>query len=445
MARHLPPTSNNVLDALLGCPLVHSLGASIPEPQLGRPPRHPAALHLAWAALARHLRSGNRLDSELMRTDLWDRILDRYNTAARAHPNGRPVNDGIARLYADTHRHTRDRFCDDDHLPLILDAFTDHSVQLANNVGLLLPSTTGSRTRPDPLNAIYGDGTILRPIYRGGNGQRADADALAHHRYDGEVIGTKLVHLATRGPEPHRRVILAAGYVADPGREADNAVELVRRVHARAADGINAVIYDGALRGTHHHELMTDLGLIVINRPHGTRSRRPRTLPLGIWNHDTPNGPCEHALVSHGGDICDIRTDDAGNTVRSEPCERVQVRRFKRPGDRYRFSLGVNVRCAQGDFTAWISPHPAPGDHTAGRPDQVRLIQPHEELFDQLYGLRNDAEAINAAYKRSHMFNRSPVLGWRRQLFDLLMWSLLNNSIAWWHHADRRAQLPNAA
>src|SRR5690606_19794697 len=118
---------------------------------------------------------------------------------------------------------------------------------------------------------------------------------------------------------------------------------------------------------------------------------------------------------------------------------RQQVRRYQRPGGGYRFSLGVRVPCAAGAFIAWISPHPGPGDTTAGRPDQLRLIPPHEDLFDDLYGLRNDSEAINANYKRTHVFDRSPVLGWRRQLFDLLAWSILNNSTAWWHHAPSAA------
>lgn len=119
----------------------------------------------------------------------------------------------------------------------------------------------------------------------------------------------------------------------------------------------------------------------------------------------------------------------------------MQVRRYTRPGGRYRFSVGVRVPCAAGPFTAWISPHPGPGDTTAGRADQLRLLPPHEELFDELYGLRNDSEAINANYKRTHIFDRAPVLGAKRQLFDLLAWSILNNATAWWHHtpASERA------
>lgn len=443
MTRHRPPTRTTQIDALFACPLIHDLAAVVPERRVGRTTRHPLAMHLAWAALARAVGSGNRLDAEI--PGMWERLVDRYNTGAAHHTEGVPAAEHLDRLYADTHRHTRDRFCEPDTLELLCEQFTAASVRLARDVGLLQPAQLGSRTRPGGTCTIYGDGTILRPIYSADAKTRTDPDAIVHHRHDGRVVGTKLVHFAVRGPEAHRRILLAHAHVAEQGREADRAVDLVRRIHAHAPDGVAAVVYDGAFRGTHHHTLMTDLGVVVINKPHGTRSDKPRTVTLGTWDHETIAGPCTHTLVSHGGNVCDATLDDAGNATLSDPLERAQVRRYARPGGKYRFTLGVRVRCAHGDFVAWISPHPGPGDTTAGRADQLRLISPHEELFDDLYGLRNDSEAINSNYKRTHIFDRAPVLGWRRQLFDLLAWSILNNSIAWWHHSTEAAGLRTAA
>ena len=443
--RHRPPTTQILVEAVLASPLIHELATVVPHRRVGRTARHPVALHLAWAVLARGFGSGNRLDAEIARSDLWPQIIERYNESAAAHPDGVLVSANIDRLYADTHRHTRDRFCEPDNLDRLTEAFTAASVDLARDIGLLNSTTRGSRTHPNALNAIYGDGTILRPIYRGDDGHRSDPDAVTHHRHDGTVVGTKLVHFAVRGPEPHRRIMLAVGHVPEPGREAEHSVGLIRRIHQHAGDGISAVVYDGAFRGTHHHEIMTDLGVVVVNKPHGTRSNRPRTLTLGTWTHSTRAGECEHALVAHGGNVCDATLDDAGNATLSDPLERAQVRRYERPDNRYRFSLGVKVRCAAGNFTAWISPHPGPGDTTAGRADQLRLISPHEPRFDELYGLRNDSEAINANYKSTHVYDRAPVLGWRRQLLDLLAWSILNNATAWWHHAPSARALRMAA
>ena len=438
LIRHRPPTRLTQIDAVLASPLIHCLAAAVPERKAGRPTRHPLALHLGWAAIARGFGSGNRLDAELASGDMWGHIVERYNTNAAQHPHGVTVDASIDRLYADTHRHTRDRFCETDTLGLLCEAFTEHSVALAQHLGLLIKSEMGSRTLPGQRCTIYGDGTILRPIYSKEAKTRHDPDVITHHRHDGKVVGTKLVHFAVRGTDPHHRVMLAVGHVADPGREADRSVELIRKISAYAPDTISAVAYDGAFRGVHHNLLMTELGIIVINKPHGSRNKTPRVLALGTWSHVTPGGTCEHALVSNGGNVCDATLNETGQAVLSEPCKRTQVRRYDRTENRYRFSLGVTVPCATGAFTAWISPHPAPGDTTSGRADQLRLVSPHEQHFADLYSLRNDSEAINANYKLTHTYDRAPVLGWKRQLFDLLAWSLLNNATAQWYHSPQQ-------
>lgn len=431
MLRHRPPTLTAMLDALFCCPLIHDVAAAMPKRRSGRPSRHPIALHLSWAAMARLFGSGNRLDAEIASGNLWPEIVERYNAGAKNHPLGIPV-DRTETLYADTHRHTRDRFCEPDSLQALIEAFTAASVVLANDVGLLLPGN-GSRTRPDPTCTIYGDGTVLRPIYSVPGG-RNDPDAKDHHRHDGVVTGTKLLHFAVRGPQVHRRIILTVDHVADPGREADIAVAAIRRIYPHAPNGIAAVAYDGAFRGTHHNTLMTDLGLIVINRPHTSRARHPRTHQLGTWSHTTRNGQCHHTLVARTGNVHDATLDDTGRTVLSAPCERTQVRRVSRPNNQYRFTAGFTVKCAGDDFTAWISPHPQPGETSHSRADQLRLISTHEPLFDELYGLRNDSEAINANYKSTHIHDRAPVLGSRRQTLDLLAWSILNNANCWATH-----------
>jgi hypothetical protein len=388
--------------------------------------------------MARLFGSGNRLDAELAAGGLWDAVVDRYNRGAKAHPHG-VTFDKFATLYADTHRHTRDRLCQPEVFDVISDAFTAASVALAHEVGLLLASSIGSRTRPDPTCTIYGDGTVLRPMYSTPGG-RTDPDAQDHHRHDGVITGTKLVHFAVRGPEPHRRIILTVDHVTDPGREADTAITAIRRIHHHGASGIAAVAYDGAMRGTHHNTLMTELGLIVINRPHTSRAKNPRTHTLGTWTHTTPNGDCHHNLVARVGNVHDATLDDSGRTVLSDPCQRLQVRRVTRPNNDYRFTVGFTVACAAGDFTAWIAPHPRPGDTNHARGDQLRLISTHEPLFDQLYGLRNDSEAINANYKSTHIHDRAPVLGVQRQTLDLLAWSILNNATCWAHHARSQSQ-----
>ncbi|WP_334144990.1 hypothetical protein, partial [Rhabdothermincola sp.] len=399
----------------------------------------PLALHLAWGAMARLWGSANRLDTELAHHPTWAAVTERYNTGAATHPAGAPLGAVGSALTSDTYRHARDWLTGDEPLAALVEAFTRHSVRLARQVGLLDPDGPGSRTRPHPTRTIYGDGTVVRPLYRPTNRGRRDPDAAQHVRYDGPIWGNELVTIAVRGPEAHRRVLLAVGRVDQPGREADTAIELIRQVHAHAGDGIQAVVYDGAFRGVHHETLMSDLGLIVINKPHPAGrdddTRTYRQLPLGTWTHTVGRRTCRHTLVTCGGTVHDSTLDDSGRPVLSPPLDRQQIRRYRRGRtNRWRFALGVLVPCPKQTFTAWISPHPQPGETGYGRPDQLRLLPESDPLFPLLYGLRNDSEAINAAYKATLIADRASALGWRRQLLDLLSWALLTNTYAWHRH-----------
>lgn len=438
MTRHRPPQRSEQLDALFASPLIHDVAHSI-SPVGRRRRRHPIALHLAFGAMARLWGSANRLDAEIANRHTWQAIVDRYNTAASAHPNGTPLAAIGVPLTSDTYRHAREALVQDDVLPRLLDAFTRHSVMLARSIGLLDPDGPGSRTRPHPTRTIYGDGTVVRPLYSPNNNGRTDPDAEEHTRHDGQIWGNDLVTMAVRGPQAHRRVLLAVGRVHELGREADTAVDLVRHVHRHAGDSIQAVVYDGAFRGVHHDTLMTELGVIVVNKVHPASragdARSYRQVPLGQWTHTVGSRTCTHTLVAHGGAVHDSALDDTGELTLSEPLERRQVRRYPRGKQGgFRFSLGVTVPCPRESFTAWISPHPPAGDHRNGRPDQFRLIPESDPYFQTLYGLRNDSEAINSNYKRTLIADRAAALGWRRQVLDLLSWALLNNTLAWHRH-----------
>ena len=198
------------------------------------------------------------------------------------------------------------------------------------------------------------------------------------------------------------------------------------------------MVYDGAFRGTHHQQVMSDLGWIPINKVHPATHRRGvrtwRTLPLGTYQHAAGRRVCTHTLVAHNGSVHDATTNDRGDTVLSAPLDRHQVRRYPRADGRHRFTIGVTVPCAHGTFLAWIAPHPRPDDDNHRRPDQLRLIPISDPLFAPLYGLRNDAEAINSEYKATLLWKHTQQLGAARQALDLLCWAIANNSLAWHRH-----------
>ena len=161
-------------------------------------------------------------------------------------------------------------------------------------MGLLNPRGKGSFTHPDASRAVYGDGTIVRPIYApptavrttdaDGNpdhplsdpttgllfdhpSRRFDPDIAEHHGHTGSVLGHGYVAWHARGPEPYQRVVLALDHIDRPGQEANTAVRLLGDVHREARDGIQVAIYDGAMRGTHIEQIMTRYGYLVIANP----------------------------------------------------------------------------------------------------------------------------------------------------------------------------------
>ena len=435
MTRHRPPTRSAQLEAIFACPLIHDIAADLDELSR-RTRRHPLAMHLAFGAMSRLYHSGNRLDAELLSGDTWAWVVERYNKGAALHPKGVEMSPHTPVLLADTYRHVRDLLTADDNLRALQLSFTEHSVALAREVGLLLPGTAGSRTRPHPSRTIYGDGTIVRPLYRKADKGRQDPDAEEHYRHDGEIYGNDLVAIAVRGSVANRRLILAVGRVTERGHEADEAVRLIRTVHDVAGDGIQAVVYDGAFRGVHHDLLMRELGLVVVNKVHASKReeerRVHRKVPLGQWDHTVRKRVCTHTLVAWNGSVHDATLDDGGKLVLSEPLVRTQVRRYDRGVDNgWRFSLGVTVPCPREPFIAWINPHRQPDERGNGRPDQLRLLPESDPHFQTLYGLRNDSESINSGYKRTLIADRAAALGWRRQVLDVLSSGILTNTLAW--------------
>ncbi|MGB3411180.1 MAG: hypothetical protein WBA45_08270 [Microthrixaceae bacterium] len=450
MSRQLSKTEATI--AVLSWPSLHDIASQISTARVGRPRQHPIALHLAWGALARLHGSGNRLDIETADRETWRQLLEIYNQTARAHPLGVTVDVNCERLTSHTYRHVRDNLCSDENLEAFSRAFTIHSIIQAQALGLIRADGRGSLTHPSPERVIYGDGTVVRPIYKNRelNGKRIDLDAGEYTRHDGKIVGNNIVFVATRGTQRHRRLILAVGRADGPGQEAAKATALIQNVLTEANGGIQAVVYDGAFRGSHHQILMDGHGIVVVNKvhpeSHKDNERTYRKVPLGTWTHTVGKRggrDCEHQLVVHNGDIHDAVLTDDGTITLSPPLQRTQIRRHQRANKTWRLNLGVTIRCRHGSFTAWINPHPQPADPGPGRTDQIRLIPPSCPDFAVIYGLRNDAEAINAEFKRTLVADRAPALGWRRQVLAAMSWAILNNSRAWWLHSGASRNAAN--
>ena len=285
-----------VIEALTTAPYVTRLGALLAGSRKGRHRQHPGWVVFTYGALARHFRSANRLDAELT-TGVWEQLCTAAANAGLDDPGDTPF---VYHHYA----YWRDLAAKDPHTrDALLDTFTRLAIGQARTVGLLNPNGPGSLTRPHPDRTIYGDGTVVRPIYRGPTGPndrptdnrpptiRSDPSAQIHHRHDGPIRGNNFVTFSVRNGQPSSRIILGIDRVPQPGREAQTAVQLARRIAKIAGPGIQAVVYDGAFKGVHIDTLMRTSGLIVVNRQAAAArdgdTVTPKRHPIGTYTHTT--------------------------------------------------------------------------------------------------------------------------------------------------------------
>lgn len=457
-------TTAEQLTAVFTHPGLYAMADAVPaKDRIGRPRVFPSYLLLGFGALARMYRSGSRAAHELTDPATWRTVRDAVGAAATTYdldidlPGDRPP-DWDAYRYARNHHLTAP-----DTLAAMRAAFTLSAVDQARVFGLLDPSGPGSLCHPDPTRTVYGDGTVVRPMYRPPAARRTtdkatgetviayldakgdpidapehrfDPDAADYHGHTGSVHGQNFIAWSVRGPQHHQRVVLAVDRVPRPGLEADASVALLKALHAVAGTGIQAVAYDGAFRGRHIDEVMTDCGLVVINKVHAAattaarkgKATNPRWHALGTWEHDTATGACNHHLAAVDGAVSEIGLDDAGRHVVLHRLERKQVKRPRRASGRYHFNVAYEVPCPGGAFQAWVTPHALADEADHRRADAVRVIAEGEPEFATLYGLRNDAESFNAQLKRTLLVDRAMSLGGARQLLDVLCFAHLHNA-----------------
>jgi len=126
---------------------------------------------------------------------------------------------------------------------------------------------------------LYADGKVIAPLYKAAPGTtkvdketgeirevRYESDAALHFQGDGESAwGVKFVITAVRTNDVNGRIILDARHCPEKGGEAKYAMNALRDLAPRLP-GAQGVIYDTALRGVHHAEIMRNLGWLSINR-----------------------------------------------------------------------------------------------------------------------------------------------------------------------------------
>jgi hypothetical protein len=455
--------------AILSSSSLLRVGAQIEwDRAVGRHSVNPPYVLLAYITLARLTRSGVRVGYDLANPQTWTFARKVLTTAIAEHgidvppPSERPPTWEHWRWLRDQHLST------DEGLAQLARAFPGAAADLARSIGLCRTDTKGSFSHPPPERCIYGDGTLVKPMYNTPETvtitledgttkiayvdhatgdisdeppRRYDPDLQPHHGTAGPVNTHGYVAWHARGPAPYQRVVLAVDHIAAPGQEAATAVRLAGDVHRHLGSGVQAVVYDGAMQGVHIEEIMRRYGWLAIAKlPTGRlgpgdqstfvnrAGRRVRTYPLGAVIHPTMTGPCSHQLAAFGGHVVELGLDDAGDPVVIAEPVRGAVKRNRRSLGEYRFNVGYRIDCPLGRFTTWLAPHPTrPGDFS--RPHNFRIIPPDDADASRVRGLRNDAENFHSNYKRTLIVNRAMSRGWRRGLLDVYGFALYSNAL----------------
>jgi hypothetical protein len=186
--------------------------------------------------------------------------------------------------------------------------------------------------------------------------------------------------------------------------------------------GALGVIYDGALRGVHHAELMKKLVWLSINKvqaaQRATKDGKPvKRVEKMVHVEDKVVNGVTYRLYWQGGNLGITEIDHNGEQT-FVPLRRIKTSRRKDESG-YRFynfyllpngdSIMVHLDTTEEDKQRKLN-----------RSEHVRQVPPADPEFKKLYGRRTDAESINRYLDDSLWLGRAHSKGARRARLRML-------------------------
>lgn len=467
MRRPTDRASLEKVEAIFRNPALYELAGGIPTPRSeagGRPRNYPSFMLLGYAALISVFRSARQVEAELSHPIVWELIR---SVVAEQLPD-RPADHLPATPMRRHHYlYGRDRYLSDPQvLGRLSERFRTAAVAQARQTGLLDPAGGGSWTHPSRDRLLHADGKVIAPLFRAKPGdervdratgeilpKRTEPDAALHFEGDGEAAwGTKFVLVAARGEDYGTRVLLDIEPVAKPGEEASRAMRSFRRL-VPLAPGAQAIVYDTALRGVHHQELLRDLGLLSVNRvaaaskgswkPRRSEGRRvAKSVHLEDSTVRTDQGLITVSLYAQDGAVGVVELDEVGDRS-FELLRRIRTHRNSDKSGAFRWYNDYELPERLGGGVVTIRLH-GNGDDVQrrfNRTENVRPIPVTDPDFDRLYARRNDAESINRHLEDTLFLGRAHSVGLRRQHVDLIGYGLMVNGLTLWHHEQGSTSL----
>lgn len=212
--------------------------------------------------------------------------------------------------------------------------------------------------------------------------KRVDPDADLHVTGGGErVFGTKFVLTSTRGDERNRRIILDVICSGDGG-EAKWAIKSLHRT-LPLLSGAQAVVYDGAFRGTHLRELIKTHGVVPVSRMHSGQHGTVPDRHLGIIK---VTGGSKTTVDIHlvNGSPC-VRTFNVEGEPVVTPLTRIQTQRRRNLGG-WRLYNVYEVPAEHGGGAIRLRVDQTAEDEKTGfnREKNLRVIAPDDPDHDVL-------------------------------------------------------------
>ncbi|MEX1046446.1 MAG: hypothetical protein WD757_03060 [Actinomycetota bacterium] len=445
------------VEAILTNPALYELALAIPAQRKGGRRRdHPVFMILVFNSLLSVWRSGRQVEAELSHPLIWKHmrriVRDRFPEDTSMHLPKRAMR---------RHHYVygRDRYLTD---PAILEKLGAIHRELASGqaraIGLLDPEGQGSYTHPDLSRVLHADGKVVTPLFTAKPGDfrvdtetgevlpiRYEADAALHFEGDGEAVwGTKFVMVATRSKIG--RLILDIDRVPDPGSEAKTAVTCLERL-APHVPGAQAIVYDTALRGVHHQEILRELGIVPVNmvaaaetfgsrKTRGKIARREKLVHVEDKEIASADGSALTVrLFSKAGAIGIMRPTETGE-LRFIPLVRKRTHRMRAANGLYRWYNDYRLpeHLGGGQITVRLHQDNEDRKRKFNRTENVRPIPPSDPDFPRLYGRRNDSESLNRGLEDTLFLGRAHSLGWRRQQVEMIGWALMVNALTLARH-----------
>jgi hypothetical protein len=428
---------------LLADDMIWKLGEAVPRPAPGSPgrPRHyPEWVNFLYCASVTVFLSARKAAVELR--DRWPEIVKAAQERYPDDPTMWPPASAPRRHHW---QHAKKRL-NGPELECVRDTFERIAASQAVEVGI--GAGSGSLTHPSLDNALQSDGKVITPLYRAkpktpvvdrDTGEllrykRSEPDAMLHMTGEGvEAYGVKFVFTAGRVNRWHGRVITSVDHVHKRGGEARVAVESIERI-AALHPNVQVILYDGAMRGIHHRDLMRDVGLIVVSPPTAARAETKDTKReekvTFIENTETPDGVAL-ALYARGGSLGVMDHNADGDEV-FVTFQNLRRLRRKNANGSYRFYGEYQLPLSLGGGKIMVRADTTDEDEKRGvnRSENLRLFAPEDEDYQRLYPRRSDIESNNRQLDDSLYIRRAHSKGAMAQLLDLIGYAAVYNAIA---------------